>query len=290
MFQLAHIRRSAFRTVCLILLYLFLTQVSEARLAGFLSDSLSNEVKVAAITPRDDYLSMFAFKNVYHRAKNVVTAESGDQPSTSGELYLVSNRKSLQSRDAAKMFRSPANIIKLEDTQLIIYYDEDERKWYLHRFNKPNYDLLEDISGRIPVSWCLDMTDGKGGFISPSVEVELASGGGSNLAGGYAGVGQFKGDIFKVAFGVSLATSVRFTGGMTCNVGAGQYGQVFIRPYVFTVPEGERISIQFKMSKGIVEKGEWETTESYDRYWVRPPMVECAVSSDASLCKGFLPS
>lgn len=288
MFRLTQtLTQSAIITVRLIFLCLFLIQVSKATSSGLLSNSALNGLELVKHTPRHDFSSEFGIKNIHQGALNVIIAEPNDPPSNSGQTYIVPDRNSLKSKIAAKMFGSKANIIKVEDTNLIIYYDEDGPKWYLHQYNKPSEGPAGETSNRIPVSWCLDMTDGNGGFISPSVEVELASGGGSSITGGYAGIGQFKGDIFKVAFGVSLAASVKFIGGMTCNVKAGQYGRVFIRPYVFAVPAGRRVPIVFKKTKGITEDGKWETTESYNRYWVRPPMVECLVGPDSSLCTGF---
>lgn len=275
-------------TVRLIVWCLFLTQVSKASSSELLSSPPLNGLELVKLTPRHEFSSVFEI--IHQSALNGIIAEPNDPSSTSGQTYIVPNQNSLKSKVAAIMFGSNANIIKLEDTNLIIYYDEDAQMWYLHQYNKPGEDIAGEATNRIPVSWCLDMTDGNGGFISPSIEVELASGGGSSITGGYAGIGQFKGDIFKVAFGVSLAASVKFVGGMTCNVKAGQYGRVFIRPYVFAVPAGRRVPVVFKKTKGIIEKGEWETTESYNRYWVRPPMVECLVGPDSSLCTGFSPT
>ncbi|SGZ57025.1 CIC11C00000003780 [Sungouiella intermedia] len=267
--------------------FVSLSKVTEAQINNSPCLSQENQLVVYPLDPRDDDWKNFNFRSILQSPKNALRAESGDPPGSSSQTFVVPNRSTL--RDSDRFFKSKDNIIKLEDTNEVIYYDEGSQKWYLHLYNKENDGILDENTQKVPVSWCLDMTDGNEGYISPLIEIELTSGGSSGISGGFAGLGQYKGDILKLAFGVSLSTSVKFSGGVTCIVKAGQYGQVFIQPYVYKVPKGKRVQVQFEKGKGLIEKGKWEKTESYNRYWIRPPMVECAVSYHSLLCTGFFP-
>lgn len=223
-----------------------------------------------------------------HMANSIVTLLS--EMNLNGTTFLLESKDSLAKRGSEIYFKDTNNVIKLQKESQILYYDEDEKQWYLHKFGKPKKEQRPELtSKKWPVSWCLDMSDGEGGLINPSVDLQLSLEGGVGISGGLAGYNLYEGDILKLALGLSLSSSVQFSGSVVCNVQAGQYGQVFLRPYMYTVPEGRRIWVQHKKGKGLVEKGKWERTPSYNRYWVQAPIIECAVSEDSSLCTGLLP-
>lgn len=206
-----------------------------------------------------------------------------------GTTYLVQSKDSLAKKGSEIYFKDTHNVIKLERESQVIYHDEVEKKWFLHEFKEPKKELRPRLtSKKWPVSWCFDMSDGEGGLINPSVDLQLSLEGGAGISGGFAGYNLFDGDILKAALGISLSSSVQFSGSVVCNVKAGQYGQVFLRPYMYTVPEGRRVWVQHKKGKGLLKKGKWDVTPSYNRYWVQAPIVECAVS-DSNLCAGLLP-
>lgn len=229
------------------------------------------------------------FSTSDNNLKNTIVTELTEFP-LYGMTYVVSNRDALKSREGASYFKNKDSIIKLQEESQVIYFDEDKEKWYLHQFDKPKDDEpSKKILFRVPISRCMDMTDGEGGLINPSVEFELSMDGNTGVSSGFVGVGQYSGDVIKAALGLSLSSSVKFTGSMVCNVKAGQYGQVFIRPYVYLVPKGKRVQVQHTKGKGLINKGKWEKTPSYNRYWIRPPMVECATGNDLGLCTGILP-
>lgn len=86
-------------------------------------------------------------------------------------------------------------------------------KWYLHNFDAAERTSLSGSTLlRLPVLWCIDMTDGNGDFVSPSVEIELATGRYTGISGVLAGVGQYEWDILKITLGVTVSTPVKFTG------------------------------------------------------------------------------
>lgn len=220
--------------------------------------------------------------------RGVQVVLTDEQRSSSSQAYVVKSRDSFKEKKMGKLFKNKENIFRIEDCGSVIYFDDDRGKWYLHQFEEPD-NSVDSAPMRLPLSWCLDMTDGMGGYISPTVEVELSHSSQLRLGGGFSidnsALG-LKADILKAAFGVSAAVSVRFTGSFTCNVKRGQYGQIFLRPYVYRVPEGKRVAVKFKSGKGLVEVGKWEKTPSYNRYWVRRPLLECATHTDRNLCTG----
>lgn len=227
-------------------------------------------------------------QNAFSNLKNQIVAISED--TKAGQTYVIENLDYFKTEEGRQLLKHEENVIKVDDDKLVVYFDDNERKWYLHRFNTPLGDNnFVNTTRSFPVSSCLDMTDGNGGFISPSIEVEAAGGINAGNSEGIKGFGQFEGDIFKVVFGLSLSTSVKFSGSITCNVKAGQYGQVLLSPYVFNIPEGERVNVEVRKGRGLIEKGTWDSTPSYNRYWVRPPMVVCATGSDAGICTGHIP-
>lgn len=211
-------------------------------------------------------------------AAGALNAFSRD-PHDDGHTFLIKGLDDFRRRLVAELLRNKDNSFRISKANRIVYFDPDDDTWYLHQFLRRNRTALHpgDVLVRVPVTSCVDMSQGAGGHISPNVDVTVSVG---HAAAARAGVT----NLVAMAAGVSLAHAVSFSGAATCHVAAGHFGQVFLRPFYYEVPRGRRVALRYHRKVGMVERGEWEETESFRRLVVRAPAVECAVGRTRAVC------
>lgn len=153
-----------------------------------------------------------------------------------GDVYLVKNLAAMKTKKVQDLLKLKSNSILFKQENQVLSYDSND--WYLYKLSGP---VSRPEVGRIlPVSPCLDSSQGSGGSIVNEYEYEL------DLSASVGASAKYKPVNYAVGFGagVSVTTSFIFTTSVSCSVAAGSYGQLFITPQVITVPHSERVRVR----------------------------------------------
>lgn len=196
-----------------------------------------------------------------------------------GQSYIVKNSTDFKQPEIGKLLENRENYFLLEQTGEVVYYDEKKKVWFLHHFNNKTSESLWKEGERTALTWCIDNMDGGGGYVAPTFELQISAGQSGTLSGSVAS------GALLLALGVSVSESVTFLGSYTCNVMAGQYGRLYVRPHYYQVPEGRRVQVKYMKGTGLVEIGAWKKTPSYKRLWVGRPLIECSVDTTPKVCE-----
>ncbi|KAK6465485.1 hypothetical protein DFJ63DRAFT_22563 [Scheffersomyces coipomensis] len=144
------------------------------------------------------------------------------------------------------------NVIILKEEREIMYYSEEDQTWISHQFDSNVHDgvdkdktlvpfyneTLVPYHDLIPVTSCLSNEFGSGGSVSRQYSFNLQA---SNTAGF-----GFTVSVFFTSFGLGLdmgigtTTTVNFSSSYSCDIAAGEIGQLFVQPFMVEYPQSHR--------------------------------------------------
>lgn len=204
---------------------------------------------------------------------------SNDQGVTT---YKFKTLKSFNQANNRQYLLAHSSRFVLEDEGETLYFDPNENKWFLQRIPEM---ASEKSDKRIPLTWCFDMSDAAEGTINQAFEILVT---GDQLFGNEAKVQNFMeptGTILLGNLAISLAESITFRGSHSCNVGRGQFARLYLKPHYFEIPEGLRVAMIPNDSGQLVQDGEWLRTPRYSMMSLGPPVLECALGRNRSICE-----
>ncbi|QRG39189.1 hypothetical protein FDK38_003617 [Candidozyma auris] len=198
-----------------------------------------------------------------------------------GVVHKLGSMDEFYNASILDLLQDTTNSFTFEKSRDAVYYDRRMRKWYLQTFSSekpPVKDIL------VPITWCYDMTAGKGGSIKQSFEVSLSAQQTFGQQVGLENFLQLDGVILSGSFGVSLSEGITYKDAVSCSVSTGQYARIYMKVSYMTIPRGRRTAIILNDKAEIVQMGDWETTPSYKRFLLKLPVMECALGKDPKIC------
>ncbi|KAK6197474.1 uncharacterized protein RJT21DRAFT_128789 [Scheffersomyces amazonensis] len=200
-------------------------------------------------------------------------------------IYIFNTESDLQKHPEA--FENKRNGIILKEDQKTMYYSEKEDSWIIQEYKKtPKKDLIIPYTDKIPVTSCLDSTQGSGGGIARSYSFSITANG--KLYFEFSqGIGSY---TFGLNAGVSTSTSQTFSYSYSCNVEEGYVGQLYVQPFMVQIPQSTTTRIYYDNVMHKYERG--AMLDELQRMRViadRQPAHHCVVVKDASLLQCNVP-
>ncbi|GBL49629.1 putative GAF domain-containing protein [Candidozyma auris] len=124
-----------------------------------------------------------------------------------GVVHKLGSMDEFYNASILDLLQDTTNSFIFEKSRDAVYYDRRMRKWYLQTFSSkkpPVKDIL------VPITWCYDMTAGKGGSIKQSFEVSLSAQQTFGQQVGLENFLQLDGVILSGSFGVSLSEGITY--------------------------------------------------------------------------------
>lgn len=177
--------------------------------------------------------------------------ESQDKKPKSN-IYIFNSASELLDSDNGDLMKYKKNILYFANTKASIYYDEDDESWCEFRPDDPNDSIsIRPLKNLIPVTPCMDGTRGSGGSILRDYSISTAiTHTLTGLLGAYPLVAT------TVSFGISVGKTASYTGSFSCDVPGGKTGQLFIRPFIFDMPDSTKRQVIFDKFKGLTSKSD----------------------------------
>ncbi|CUM64491.1 uncharacterized protein PRCAT00002096001 [Priceomyces carsonii] len=170
-------------------------------------------------------------------------------------LYIINNEDDMKDPRKGDLMYDTKNVFLFKSSRVSLYYNETDASWYSFKLKDKLTSPVkpQTFSDLIPVTACLSSKDGDGGSVSITYEVDIQ-------ASDYlAGSGTFAPSMSPLSLsgtlGVTVGPTFSYIGSYTCNIDAGEYGQLFIEPFYVEVPESSRIQVAYEKHKGVVLKG-----------------------------------
>lgn len=212
-----------------------------------------------------------SFKNV---AQSKVERNDYSQDQT---LYIMKRESDMEIPTRGELMKNKQNVFYFKDTQSSVYYDHEDKDWFEYSLKKEEPATVHAFPDLIPISPCIDSSEGDGGYVSQKYEVGLTITGtlGPQLSYNISPI------TIGANIGLAVAPSFSFSGSYECDVAKGQYGQMFIEPFYVDLPSGGRRKVAYRKFRGIVANG--ESYESFSRFKMiakHKPNHYCLVDTD----------
>lgn len=179
-------------------------------------------------------------------------------------------------KEIGQLLQSPDSQLTIRNKTEIIYFDDSDKTWYHHTFTERVRENDATSNGwEIGLLGCLDMTSGLGGSIALTIEIM------TTIAPSFK---TYISMIVSATFGVSLLTSLRLSGSANCQIPAGHYGRLVLRPLIIDVPKGKRRKIHFNALNYPDSFEQWQDTALWKMFHSDLPIVQCVVTKDVLQC------
>ena len=197
------------------------------------------------------------------------------------KMHNINTKEDFYNLTVASLLSDHENSFHLQKANRTVYYDKSRELWYMEWHESP-FGLQTDV--RVPLTWCYDMSQGPGGAINQAFEILLSTEQLFGKQGKVEGIMQVKGTILLGLFDVSLTESITYKGTHSCQVKAGKYARLYIKPQYIHIPERKRVAIRFDESQEIEEIGEVEVIAAFKRLILELPVMECAFGNEDEIC------
>lgn len=180
-----------------------------------------------------------------------ILVESQDKKSKSN-IYIFNNANELLDSDNGDLMKYKKNILYFTNTKASVYYDEEDESWCEFKPDDPNDSIsIRPLKNMIPVTPCMDITLGSGGSILRDYSIS------TSITHTLTGLlGAFPLVATTVSFGISVGKTASYTGSFSCDVPRGKTGQLFIRPFIFDMPDSTKRQVVFEKLKGVTSKSD----------------------------------
>ena len=181
------------------------------------------------------------------------------------------------------LLKKKRNTFATSDKLIIIYYERENRSWYLQTYDPSTLSKSLAMGKRIALSKCINSVDGGTGAVSSlfraSVHMDshvqtpsdLINPANNNV-------------ILSMAGRIQVGNTIKVSGTVTCILGDKQFAQPYVYPLYFQVPEGKKAQIRFENGNGIKVVGSWEKTPAFSKLAAASPLIECHIGNSSHVC------
>lgn len=152
----------------------------------------------------------------------------------------------------------------LQQERQTVYYDDG---WKVYQVTQPPSMSYHHLL--IPITLCMDNSHGLGGAVEFTYEIEVLAG--TSLG---ASLSVPLGVTLGVELGVGFSLAYSYSSTMSCEVGKGEYGQLFMQPLLIEVPESSLSTVRWDKHRQMI-RGETTTFESFRVLSRHMPNVFC---------------
>lgn len=213
---------------------------------------------------------------VYCQITWVVVAATINLSSGAPKEISINAAEDIFTQEFRELLHSTDIQLTIRNKSEIIYFDDSDKAWYHHIFvGKARENDIPNNGWEIRLLECLDMTTGLGGSIALTIEIVTMISPSFKV---------YMSRIVSAAFGFSLLTSLRLSGSANCQIPAGYYGRLVLRPLIVEVPKGKRRKVHFNPFNNPDSFEQWQETNLWKMFHSDLPIVQCVVTKNFLQC------
>lgn len=193
-------------------------------------------------------------------------------------LYILNDEEEMRAPSKGDLMNSKFNVFYFRNSKNSLYYDDDKETWFQISLKENQKAEVKSFPELIPISPCLDSSEGDGGYITQEYDVQVSVTGslGFELSLNLSPI------TLGATLGVSVGNSFTYSGIFECDASKGEYAQMFIEPFFVEVPEGTRRLVVYRRYKGIVVGDDREDFHRYKLIAQHQPNHVCLIGKDPS--------